>query len=555
MATSVERAGEADERQDGRPERTFSVGTRLGEGGRYELRKLVGTGAMAEVYKAVDKRLGDRIVAIKTLSRSVGDHPFADKLRQLFIQEARAIARVKDDHVVSVLDFGTTSEGTPYMVMEFLSGTDLGAYLKKVDRLDIAEAVDTVLAVCAGVQACHLAGIVHRDLKPANIFLARTANGDEPKVLDFSVAKLPVVIAPAVERSTTDLIVGTPSYMSPETAIGKPAGPLSDQYSIGAVLYRCLTGRPPQDVPPRLRELRPEVPARLEEIILRAIAPAAGKRFPSVHDLGRALLPFASAPARGRWSAYYRNIPTIIDPTLSEPVASPVGAPSTVGAKPPARMLSLAGPGATTTDWEESTTVLIAPDWGAAAAVRQDQVAPKASAAEAAEPRPSSPMVVVDPFASTGRQTRAGAARDLTVRITRTLQGARGAWRSRVPHAPLLLPFGMAVLLLVTFAFAGMRLGRTRHPAPPLVSPPLWAGPARPAPAAVAARAAPMPSAGPPSPSPARDQDEGPPPSPSPATPPAPPVDVPPRRHPRHHATTLYALPLGYGPFGAPILR
>ena len=300
---------------------TLPAGTRLGDGDRYELRQRIGVGGMAEVYRAVDTRLGSRIVAVKTLSASVAGHPFAEKMRALFIQEAQALSRVKDENVVDVLDFGTAADGTPYMVMEFLHGMDLGVFLKQTKRVSVETAVDIMLGVCAGVHACHLAGIIHRDLKPANIYLSRTLKGEQPKVLDFSVAKVPLARPVAdADQAKTDLIVGTPSYMSPEQALGRPANELSDQYAIGALLYRCLTGRPPQGVPPRPREVRADVPERLEEIVLRALDPTPAKRFRTVHELGHALVAFASAGGRGRWKPYYRTPPRPIDPATTGPL-------------------------------------------------------------------------------------------------------------------------------------------------------------------------------------------------------------------------------------------
>jgi serine/threonine-protein kinase len=293
----------------------FPPGTELGDGGRYHLRRRIGIGGMAEVYKAADRRLGDRVVAVKTLSSTVANHPFAPKMRQLFIQEAQALSRVSDENVVDVLDFGVTEFGTPYMVMEFLKGVDLGVFLKATKRVAIDEAVDIILGVCAGVHACHLAGIIHRDLKPANVFLCQTLKGRQAKVLDFSVAKVPVAHGSGeIDQTRTDLIVGTPSYMSPEQALGRPANELSDQYSIGALLYRCLTGRAPQGVLPKPRDLRPEIPAGLKEAILRALDPTPAKRYGTVHELGQSLLPFTSAAGRGRWRAYYHSAPRPLDP-------------------------------------------------------------------------------------------------------------------------------------------------------------------------------------------------------------------------------------------------
>lgn len=301
-----------------RPRPTFLRGTRFGEGGRYEIRRRIGVGGMAEVYKAVDTRLGRRAVAIKMLSAAVADHPFAARLRTLFIGEAQALSRISDDNVVNVSDFGIEN-GTPYMVMEYLRGMDLGAFLKAAKRLPVQEAVDLMLAICSGVYACHLAGIIHRDLKPANVFLCETPQGRQPTVIDFGVARVPVPSDAQAPR--TDLVVGTPHYMSPEQAAGKPANELSDQYSIGAVLHRCIYGRVPESARTSAQSHRVDLVAGLHEVILRALDPSPAKRFPSVHALGQALLPFASQPAQARWRSYYHEAPVRFDPNTTGSIA------------------------------------------------------------------------------------------------------------------------------------------------------------------------------------------------------------------------------------------
>jgi serine/threonine protein kinase len=294
------------------------VGTRLGDGDRYEVRRRIGQGAMAEVYQAVDRRLNNRIVAVKMLSASVTDHQFGEKMLALFIDEARALSRVKDDNVVDVLDSGTTADGVPYMVMEFLNGRDLSIVLKQEKQLSVERTADTMLAVCAGVHACHLAGIIHRDLKPANIFLEQTAKGEQPKVLDFSVAKAPV----SRDQTRTDLIVGTANYMSPEQALGRPADELSDQYSIGALIFRCLVGKPPHGLLAHAREIRPEIPEELEAVLLRAMDPIPPNRYPSVHHLGHDLLAFASPSGRLRWDLYYATSPLAVPVTFDRPAGA-----------------------------------------------------------------------------------------------------------------------------------------------------------------------------------------------------------------------------------------
>ena len=308
------------------PRGDLPFGGRLGDGGRYEIRRRIGQGAMADVYQAVDRRLNNRIVAVKVMSSSVADHAFAEKMRALFIEEARALSRIRDDNVVAVLDSGAATDGTPFMVMEFLNGQDLAGLLKEQRQLPVKRTVDIMLAVCAGVHACHLAGIIHRDLKPANIFLDRTAKGEQPKVLDFSVAKIPV----SRDEARTDLVVGTPSYMSPEQALGRPADEHSDQYSIGALLHRCLVGKPPRAVSGRPRDLQPDIPEALEAIVIRALDSTPASRYQSVHALGHALLPFASAIGRLRWTSYYARSPRPVPATVGDAIPSgPIAAVGT----------------------------------------------------------------------------------------------------------------------------------------------------------------------------------------------------------------------------------
>ena len=159
---------------------------------RYELLELIGEGGMGAVYRALDTRLG-RTVALKTvLTTPRGTAAFNQELRQRFMREALAASKVEHRNVVQVIDFGVAEDGTPYLVMEYLRGTDLAGLLKDTPNLlPIEQVADIMLNVCAALRACHQAGIVHRDLKPSNIFLAETDTGPAVKVLDFGVSKAP----------------------------------------------------------------------------------------------------------------------------------------------------------------------------------------------------------------------------------------------------------------------------------------------------------------------------------------------------------------------------
>jgi serine/threonine-protein kinase len=523
---------------------TLPAGTRLGDGGRYELRQRIGVGGMAEVYRAVDTRLGSRVVAVKTLSTSVAEHPFAEKMRGLFIQEAQALSRVKDENVVDVLDFGTADDGTPYMVMEFLNGTDLGVFLRQNKHVAVDVAVDIMLGVCAGVHACHLAGIIHRDLKPANIYLSRTLKGEQPKVLDFSVAKVPLS-RPAgdVDQAKTDLIVGTPSYMSPEQALGRPANELSDQYSIGALLYRCLTGRPPQGVLPRPREVRADIPERLEETILRALDPTPEKRFKTVHELGHALVAFASPAGRGRWKPYYRTPPRPIDPATTGPLpteafnqvraalADPVTAPSA-----PATV------GAPAYDFKAHERTTVPSSDAVAAAFAEAATSTKSTAVDVAasmlragaSPEPSSIDVVFSearPASDLRHPTNGSAPSSAT--------GARLGKRRVVRAASV----GAAIVIAVTVATIRLR---DRPAAPVAPPPPAWTNkPTEPV--------APSPNPAPAAPAPAAVEPARPVTAPSPPEEEARPAS--PSRRAKHRRAPPPGSAIQYGDDGLPILH
>jgi serine/threonine protein kinase len=281
---------------------------------RYELLELIGEGGMGAVYRALDSRLG-RTVALKTVLATRGTEAFNQELRQRFMREALAASKVDHPNVVQVIDFGVSDDGTPYLVMEYLRGSDLATLLSDTPgELPIEQVADILLPVCAALRACHQAGIVHRDLKPSNIFLAETDTGPAVKVLDFGVSKAPM----AGDLTQEGQILGTPQYLSPEQVNGK-VGPESDQYALGVLLYICLTKRLPFEEHQNLsllraidtgrfpspRAYRADLPEPLEAVILRAMNTDPKRRFESVHALGQALWPFASARGQLEWQNFY----------------------------------------------------------------------------------------------------------------------------------------------------------------------------------------------------------------------------------------------------------
>ncbi len=265
--------------------------------GRYRLGELLGRGGMAEVRAARDERL-DRDVAVKILRPELAADPL---VRQRFESEARTSARLSHPNVVNVFDAGSDDESV-YMVMERLPGETLD------DELTAGPmAVDRVVSVGAQVldalAAAHAAGVIHRDIKPGNVL---TCPDGVVKVADFGIA----TVLGAASVTATGLIIGTPAFLAPERAEGQPASDRSDIYSVGAVLYSCLTGRRPFEAdsavalmtvmqtrhPTPIHDLRPEVPAGLVEVVARAMAKDPARRFASAAEMRAALLAGGVAP-------------------------------------------------------------------------------------------------------------------------------------------------------------------------------------------------------------------------------------------------------------------
>lgn len=215
--------------------------------GDCELGVLIGLGAMGEVYDATDRRTQTG-VAVKLLHDAARKSP---DLLERFLREAEICQQLDHPHLVSVRGAGTLDNGEPYLIMERLVGEDLGAILRAKRALSLAEVRTLCDQVAAGLQHAHDHGVIHRDLKPHNLFHA-AANGGEPrwKVLDFGISRH----IDASGTLTQGGVVGTPAYMSPEQARGKRLDGRSDVFSLAAVAYRALTGRPafPGEDTPRI---------------------------------------------------------------------------------------------------------------------------------------------------------------------------------------------------------------------------------------------------------------------------------------------------------------
>ncbi len=278
------------------PQKMTSLPTLLNQ--RYQLLNPLGRGGMALVYRARDLML-ERTVAVKILRGDFTDDPL---FRERFRQEAQAAANLSHPNIVTVYDYGL-ADGHPYIVMEYVPGPHLKAYIRSHAPLPVEEALSLAVQACAAIGYAHRAGLVHCDVKPQNLLVAE---GLRLKVTDFGIARALSTIRPDEHN---DLVWGSPQYFAPEQAAGKPPQPASDVYSLGIILYEMLTGRLPfegQDpktlarlhqsaspLPPR--RYNPEIPPILEQIILKVLSKEPAARYRTADQLGRILMNIRSA--------------------------------------------------------------------------------------------------------------------------------------------------------------------------------------------------------------------------------------------------------------------
>jgi serine/threonine protein kinase len=208
-------------------------------GGRYEILELIGQGGAGAVYRVKHQAL-NKTFALKALNSGVSTD---EKALRRFDAEAKTVGNLSSPYLIQVHDYGVTDSGIPYLVLDYIEGTNLADEIARLGHLDEARVLKLFSKVCDGLQHAHANQIIHRDLKPSNIMLLRDENGNEiPKIVDFGIAK-----RQAMENSVTQTgeIFGTPLYMSPEQCLGKPVDNRSDIYSLGCVMYEALTGAPP----------------------------------------------------------------------------------------------------------------------------------------------------------------------------------------------------------------------------------------------------------------------------------------------------------------------
>lgn len=264
---------------------------------RYQLLERIGTGGMADVFRARDLML-ERTVAIKVLHEHYSNE---QGFQERFKMEARAAANLSHPNIVTVHDFGFDNDQL-FIVMEHIPGKDLKTILRQRGRYSVEEAIPLLVQACAGIGYAHRAGLVHCDIKPHNMIV--TPDG-RLKVTDFGIARALSTIMPD-ERA--DVVWGSPQYFSPEQAVGEAPSPASDVYSLGVVLYEMITGALPFNAPTsqelaRLhleqppippREYIPDIPPALEEIILKVLSKEPAARYRTADQLGRVLLRFGT---------------------------------------------------------------------------------------------------------------------------------------------------------------------------------------------------------------------------------------------------------------------
>jgi len=292
------------------PSLPFPPGTVLA--GKYRVERLIGAGGMGWVILTTHLQLEQRVALKFMHSTLAATNP--DAVAR-FLREARAAARIQSEHVARVSDVGTLDDGAPYLVMEYLEGEDLESLLRSSQALPLALAVDYATQACEGLAEAHAAGVVHRDLKPANLFLARRTDGSvRVKLLDFGISKMaPVGGVPDAAMTSTQALMGSPLYMSPEQLrSSKNVDRRTDIWSMGVILYEMFGGRAPFEAdtlpevcarimaepPISLSTINPRLPPALDGVIMRCLEKEPQRRFADVAGLASALAPFGSPESR-----------------------------------------------------------------------------------------------------------------------------------------------------------------------------------------------------------------------------------------------------------------
>lgn len=259
---------------------------------RYQLLQTLGSGGMAVVYRAKDLTL-ERYVAVKILRP---DFSKDEGFRKRFHQEAKAAANLSHPNIVTVHDFGLDGDRL-FIIMEYVPGTNLKSMIKEQNKLSVDKALDLIIQAALGIGYAHRAGLIHCDIKPHNMLVSPDGR---LKVTDFGIARALTTILPD-EKNT--YVWGSPQYLSPEQATGFSPSPASDVYSLGVVLYEMLTGKLPfyskdaseltrmhkEVIPISPKNLNPEIPPSLNQIILKVLSKEQTSRYRTADQFGRVL--------------------------------------------------------------------------------------------------------------------------------------------------------------------------------------------------------------------------------------------------------------------------
>jgi serine/threonine protein kinase len=300
---SLQSAVGSKEQRPNRQSAMFMIGQTVSH---YRILSELGRGAMSVVYLGRDERL-KRYVAIKMLNKE--HHARSSQQGSRLLREARAISQINHPNIATIYDYGETDDGQSFIVMEYVEGETLGEVLKR-KTLSVSRSVEIVASVAAALLEAHSKGIIHRDIKPSNIIINKRG---EVKVLDFGLAKhiegfspaeLSATMQGSAETQTREgIVVGTPLYLSPEQALGDTIDQRTDIFSLGSVLYECLTGRHPfqapsvieicakilRDEPLPPSQLNSDVSSALDEITFKALAKDPQKRYQTAKELREAL--------------------------------------------------------------------------------------------------------------------------------------------------------------------------------------------------------------------------------------------------------------------------
>jgi urea transport system substrate-binding protein len=409
--------------------------------GKYVVTGVLASGGMGVVVSARDKHL-DRLVAIKLLREGMAAR---DGVLARFEREGRLIAALTGEHIAKVFDFGRLASGEPFFVMELLEGETVGERCRRIGKLPVTEAVNFLLQTCEGLAEAHATGIVHRDLKPDNLFIAKRLDGTETiKIIDFGISKVRENLGHVTVGSD---MIGTPAYMAPEQ-LEAPQGvdERADIWSLGAVLYKLLSGRLPfaaegvlqivsaiaQSDPTPLASVEAGLPAGLCAAVDRCLRRDVAERFASVVELASALTPYSATSeatgvarierleriTRGRSMAAIKvggkspdETPTTAEPSaavIARPTTGPAPTPTSASGqttdsppKPSRRNALALGLTATAV----AGVALLARAWGS----RGDERAPMPSGAPLPQPIPSTTS-----SAPSGPPIRIGVLHSLT---------------------------------------------------------------------------------------------------------------------------------------------